>query len=110
MQLTSLADAPDFDDAHVVARAFLDAEQCNVRVIRLVPGQNLPPHTHGSSDLMLYVVDGTGRLDTPDGPTDFTAGTLAHLRGDEELRVSNTGTTGMTLLAFLAPPFPPTDT
>jgi hypothetical protein len=56
---------------------------------------------------MLYVVEGAGHLGTPEGDVSFTAGTIAHLRGDEELRVTNTGTTGMTLLAFLAPPFPP---
>jgi quercetin dioxygenase-like cupin family protein len=105
MQLTRLPDAPD-DDAHVVARPLLDATHCNVRVIRLAPGQALPPHTHGASDLMLYVVEGTGRLEAPEGAIAFTAGSLAHLRGDEELRVSNPGPVGMTLLAFFAPPFP----
>jgi quercetin dioxygenase-like cupin family protein len=107
MQLARLADAPGYDDDHFVAEAFLEATHCNVRVIRLSPGQALPPHTHASSDLMLYVVEGSGQLGTADGDVSFVAGTTAHLRGDEQLRVANTGTTGMTLLAFLAPPFPP---
>jgi quercetin dioxygenase-like cupin family protein len=107
MQLARLADTTGYDDHQVVAEPLLDATQSNVRVIRLSPGQGLPPHTHTASDLMLYVVEGAGHLGTPDGDVSFTAGTIAHLRGDEELRVSNTGTTGMTLLAFLAPPFPP---
>ena len=33
-------------------------------------------------------------------------GSLAYFSCDEELRLSNTGTTGLTALAFLAPPFP----
>lgn len=107
MQLTSLSDAPGYDAEHVVATALLDAEGCNVRVIRLAPGQALPPHTHGASDLMLFVVEGAGEIHTPGGPARFAAGALAHLRGDEELRVHNPGSDGMTLLAFLAPPFPP---
>ncbi len=107
MQLARLVEAPSYDDAQVVAQPFLDAAQCTVRVIKLEPGQVLPPHTHGVSDLMLYVVEGAGRLDTSDGPVAFAAGSLAHLRGDEELRLANTGSDGMTLLAFLAPPFPP---
>ena len=41
------------------------------------------------------------------GRVGFGAGSLAFYRGDEELRVSNDGLTGLTLLAFLAPPFPP---
>ncbi|HXH59611.1 hypothetical protein [Iamia sp.] len=34
-------------------------------------------------------------------------GALASYRGDEGLRVSNECQSGLTLLAFLAPPFPP---
>ncbi len=107
MELARLADAPGYDEEHFVAHPFLDATNCNVRVIRLSAGQSLPAHTHGASDLMLYVVEGDGQLGTPGGDVSFAAGTVAHLRGDEALRVVNTGTSGMTLLAFLAPPFPP---
>jgi quercetin dioxygenase-like cupin family protein len=107
MQIVTLADAPDYDPERLVAEPLLDGDRSNVRVIRLSAGQSLPPHTHGSSDLMLYAVEGEGRLDTPDGPMAFAAGALAHYRGDEELRVSNIGGGGLTLLAFLAPPFPP---
>ena len=46
-------------------------------------------------------------IDTDAGPVPFPGGTLAVLRGEEELRVPNPGTTGATFLAFLAPPFPP---
>ncbi len=107
MHLVTLADAPPYDPGRFVARRFLDGSQSNVRVIRLSPGQALPPHTHGSSDLMLYAVEGTGVLDTDEGVVPFAEGALAFYRGDEELRVSNQGETGLTLLAFLAPPFPP---
>jgi quercetin dioxygenase-like cupin family protein len=107
MDILTLADAPDYDSERVVAEPFLDGSQSNVRVIRLSPGQALPPHTHGVSDLMLYAVEGEGVLTTPDGPVSFGAGSLAFYRGDEELRLANQGTTGLTLFAFLAPPFPP---
>ncbi len=56
---------------------------------------------------MLFVVEGEGALDTDEGTVRFAAGSLASYRGDEELRVANRGQTGLTLLAFLAPPFPP---
>ncbi len=59
---------------------------------------------------MIYIVEGTGTL-TMDGNTvNFDAGSLAYFHGDEELRLSNTGTSGLTALAFLAPPFPPKPT
>lgn len=107
MDIVTLADAPDYDSERVVAQPFLEGSQSNVRVIRLSPGQILPPHTHGASDLMLYAVEGDGVLTTDDGRVEFEAGSLAFYGGDEELRLANEGTAGLTLLAFLAPPFPP---
>ena len=107
MEIVHLADAPAYDRDRVVARPFLDGSQSNVRVIRLSPGQILPTHAHGSSDLMLYAVEGEAVLETDDGTSPFAAGSLAFYRGDEELRVSNEGGNGLTLLAFLSPPFPP---
>ncbi|MGI8754741.1 MAG: cupin domain-containing protein [Acidimicrobiales bacterium] len=107
MNLVTLADAPAYDSERVVAEPFLEGSQSNVRVIRLSPGQTLPPHTHGSSDLMIYAVEGEGVVETEDDRVPFGAGSLAFSRGDEELRVANEGGTGLTLLAFLSPPFPP---
>jgi quercetin dioxygenase-like cupin family protein len=107
MDIITLGDASGYDNDRVVAEPFLEGSQSNVRVISLSPGQALPPHTHGSSDLMLFAVEGEGVLDTDTGPVGFGAGSLAFYRGDEELRVSNEGPSGLTLLAFLAPPFPP---
>jgi hypothetical protein len=56
---------------------------------------------------MLFAVEGEGTLETGDGAVLFEAGSLASYRGDEELRVGNTAQIGLTLLAFLTPPFPP---
>lgn len=107
MKIVTLTDAPSFDPDGFVAQSWLEGSQASVRIIRLAPDQALPPHTHGSSDLMLLVFEGEGVLDSPEGIVSLTAGTLVHLQGDEELRVSNRGTGGLTLVAFLAPPFPP---
>ena len=107
MNIITLDDGSPFDSNRVVAEPLLEGSQSNVRLIRLSPGQALPPHTHGSSDLMLFAVEGAGVLDTDAGKVGFGAGSLAFYRGDEELRVSNEGDRGLTLLAFLAPPFPP---
>ena len=109
MQILSLADAPAHSAERFVAVPFAEGTHSNARVIRLSPGQVLPPHTHGDSDLMLYAVEGETTLDTDDGAVTLAAGQLAVLRGTEELRAANVGTAGVTLLAFLSPPFPPRD-
>lgn len=105
MQIVRIQEAEGYRPDQFVAKPLLEGTQSNVRIIRLAPGQALPPHRHGQSDLMLYVVEGEGELETPAGVAPFAAGALAFFRGDEELRVRNPGTAGMTLLAFLAPKF-----
>ena len=107
MDITSLSDAPGYDSDRPVAKPLIEGSRSNVRLIRLTPGQTLPAHRHGESDLMLFAVEGEGILHTDDGPVAFCPGSLAFYRGSEELRVSNEGLVGLTLLAFLAPPFPP---
>jgi mannose-6-phosphate isomerase-like protein (cupin superfamily) len=107
VEIIRLNDAPGYDSDRLVADSILEGSQSNVRIIRLSPGQALPPHRHGASDLMLFAVEGEGVIETGDVPVRFGAGSLAYYRGDEELRVSNDGPAGLTLLAFLAPPFPP---
>lgn len=107
MRLVHLTDAPAHDPDGFVATEFLEGSQCNVRVIKLLPGQDLPPHTHSASDLMLFVAEGDAQLETDDGTMSFPAGSLAYLERNETLRVGNRGDAPVTLLAFLTPPFPP---
>jgi quercetin dioxygenase-like cupin family protein len=107
VEIVSIGDAPGYDVNAVVARPLLEGSRCNVRIIRLSPGQALPPHRHGVSDLMIYAVEGEGTLACDAGSVPFVAGSIAFYRGDEELRVANAGEVGLTLIAFLAPPFPP---
>lgn len=107
MKMVNLADAPGYNSDQFVAEPLLDGTRSNVRVIRLSPGQTLPTHTHSTSDLMIYIVEGSGTLDVDGASVAFVEGSLAFFRGDEELRLANTSTAGLTALAFLAPPFPP---
>jgi quercetin dioxygenase-like cupin family protein len=107
MQLTRIQDSQRPSTQGIFAAVLLEGRQCNVRIIRLAPGQALPPHRHGASDLMLYAASGAGELETPAGAQPFSAGALAFYSGDEELRVRNPGPDELVLLAFLAPRFPP---
>lgn len=107
MEIKRIGDATGYNPEKYVAEELIEGSQSNVRIIRLAPGLALPPHKHGSSDLMLYVVEGTGTLVTETGDREFVEGDIAYVSHTEELKVSNQGDSGLTLLAFLSPPFPP---
>lgn len=108
MELVNIEQASPYNSERFVAEELIEGSQANVRIIRLAPGQDLPPHRHEPSELMLYVVEGHAELDTDDqGVVQFPVGAVARFSGSEQLRVSNRGTDPVTLLAFLTPPFPP---
>lgn len=109
MRLAHLSDVPAVTADRFVATSLVETPTSSLRVIRLAPGQALPPHRHGSSDLNLLVVEGVVTLDGTDGPVGVEPGGVAVLTGDEELRASNHGADDVTLVAFLSPPFPPRD-
>lgn len=106
MEIKNISDFKNDDPEKYFAQELIEGNLTNVRIIRLAPGIALPPHKHGSSDLMLYVVEGSSKLEIENGQRDFVAGDIAFISPEEELRVSNQGSSELTLLAFLSPKFP----
>ena len=107
MEIIDTTGVAPYDPGRFAGAVVARGEHSNVRVFRLSSGQALPPHTHGESDVVLFVVEGAGVIETESGPEPFPSGSLATFRGSEELRVSNPDAAGLTLLAFFAPAFPP---
>lgn len=107
MQINRVPLGSAYEPGKLDASELLEGEHSNVRLIRLSPGVALPPHDHAASDLMLFVVEGEATIETATGPERFEAGALACFDIGEELRVTNDSDFGVTLLAFLAPKFPP---
>ncbi|HUF99252.1 MAG TPA: cupin domain-containing protein [Ilumatobacter sp.] len=89
----------------VVAAPFIDETKSAVRVIRLGPGQTTTIHATATSELMIFIVDGSAELTVEDTTVELDAGSLHRVRGDEELRATNTSTAGVTALALLATAF-----
>ena len=56
MDIIKLDDAFGYDSNRLVAEPLIEGLQSSVRIMRLSPGQALPPHRHGASDLMLFAV------------------------------------------------------
>lgn len=104
MEITHLDHAKPFSEEKFAAGPILKGGRTTAVTIRLGPGQEMPGHTHGNAELMLFAVEGTATLDAGEGPVEFPAGSVAHLPGGETLTLTNQGTVGVTLLAILARP------
>lgn len=104
MEITHLDNAKPFDSEKFVAAPLLKGGRTTTVTIRLLPGQEMPGHTHGHAELVLYAAEGTATLDIGQGPVEFRAGSLTTLPGSETLTIRNNGTENVTLLAVLARP------
>ncbi|GAA2501434.1 hypothetical protein [Streptomyces gobitricini] len=56
-----------------------DGRQLDANVVRLAAGAGVATHVEPDLDVLLYVVGGTGRLDTPEGGQPVEAGCLVWL-------------------------------
>lgn len=60
-------------------RLAADGRQLDANLIRVTPDTRVPAHVEPDLDVLLYVVDGGGRLDTGDGEQPLEAGALVWL-------------------------------
>ncbi len=67
------------------------------------PGQEQSPHSHGDSDKVYYVIEGTGRIRIGNDERDAAAGTAVLAPAGVVHGVVNPGPGRLSLLVFMAP-------
>ena len=70
--------APDVRDG-VLWKIAEEHRQLDANLVRLAPKAQVAGHTEPDLDVLLYVVEGSGTLETPHGAQPLTAGSLAWL-------------------------------
>ncbi|MCH0542991.1 AraC family ligand binding domain-containing protein [Streptomyces sp. MUM 203J] len=56
-----------------------EGRQLDANVVRLAPGAEVAAHVEPDLDVLLYVVNGSGRLDAADGPSPLEGGSVVWL-------------------------------
>jgi mannose-6-phosphate isomerase-like protein (cupin superfamily) len=67
------------------------------------PGQTQASHSHGGSDKIYYVLEGSGRIQIGDESRDVSQGTAVLAPAGIEHAVNNEGTKRLKLLVVMAP-------
>lgn len=67
------------------------------------PGQEQKSHSHGGSDKIYYVLEGTGRIQIAEESREAGPGTAVLAPAGMEHAVLNEGTDRLRLLVFMAP-------
>ncbi len=103
MDVLSLDDYAATSPEGFTKRVFLQSPGGLVFRLNFEPGQSLPPHTHGESEIAVQVLEGEGEVRVDDRVEPVRAGQLVRCAGSETFSVNNTGRSRLSLLVFLYP-------
>jgi quercetin dioxygenase-like cupin family protein len=70
----------------------------------IAPGQAIPPHEHPHSDEIIFVRDGTARAVLAGREVTVTAGATIYMPRNTSVRLRNTGTQPLRLIAIFSQP------
>lgn len=84
-------------------RVLFNEEKVLSFVLNMKPSQEIPPHQHEESDLVLHVLTDSGEL-TVDGKTQtIVPGDVIYCTGEEVFSLINTGSEDMSSFVVIAP-------
>ena len=84
-------------------RVFQQSPRGLVFTLTFTPGQALPPHAHGESELLVTALQGTGDATVDGRKVPIAAGTLLHCEGRETFSLQNSGDGPLSVLVVLYP-------
>ena len=101
MKLEQIENYFVFSEEKFTKKDMLNEEKALVFTLNLLPGQEIPPHRHGESGLIIHVLNGTGELIINNEITSISAGTVIYCSGDELFAMKNTSSENLNCFAIL---------
>lgn len=92
-----------FSDKTFTKRVLFNENQILNFVLNMKPGQSIPPHTHENSELVIYVLTGSGEATIDGTNAELTEGDVVHLKGEEVFSLKNSGASEMSCFVVIAP-------
>ena len=103
MKIEKISEKMVYSQDTFTKRVLFSEEKVLNFVLNLMPGQQIPPHKHEDSDLILHVVTGGGDL-TVDGKTqNLTTGDVIYCVGEEEFSLKNNTTENLSCFIVITP-------
>jgi quercetin dioxygenase-like cupin family protein len=103
MKLEKIKDKMVFLEGSLTKRVVFNEEKILNFILNLMPGQELPPHQHEDSDLVMHVVAGGAEL-TVDGNTqNITTGDVVYCTGNEVFSMKNNTNENLSCFVVIAP-------
>lgn len=103
MKIEKIAERILYSDSTFTKRVLFSEEKVLSFVLNMGPGQEIPPHHHEDSDLILHVLTGSAAL-TVDGKVQkITGGDVIYCEGQEVFSLKNDTAENMSAFVVLAP-------
>lgn len=103
MKLEKIADKIVYLDNTFTKRVLFNEEKVLTFVLNLKNGQELPPHQHEESDLVLHVIAGKGELTVDGKVSNIEVGDVIYCVGEEMFSLKNNSNENMSCFVVIAP-------
>jgi quercetin dioxygenase-like cupin family protein len=103
MKIEKLSERVVFSDKTFTKRILYNEEKVLNFVLNLAPGQEIPPHQHEESDLILHVLTGEGVLTVDGAAQPVETGDVVHCSGKEVFSLKNSSSENLSCFVVIAP-------
>ena len=90
-----------YSEAGFTKKDILNENKALAFTLNIKPGQEVPPHRHGESGLIIHVLVGTGLLTVDDKTKEVKAGDVIYCAGQELFSLKNISEENMCCFAVL---------
>jgi quercetin dioxygenase-like cupin family protein len=101
MKLVKITDYQIYSDDRFVKKDMINEEKALLFMLNLKPGQEVPPHAHGESGLIIHVLSGSGTLNINNKSEHITVGDIIYCSGNELFSMKNTSEEKLSCFASL---------
>jgi quercetin dioxygenase-like cupin family protein len=103
MKIEKLRDRIVYLENSLTKRVIFNEEKVLTFVLNMMPGQELPPHQHEDSDLVMHVLTGSAELTVDDNTQTITTGDVVHCVGNEVFSMKNNTNENLSCFVVIAP-------
>ncbi|QGU96329.1 cupin domain-containing protein [Clostridium bovifaecis] len=103
MKIAKVKEKMEYLPNSITKRVLFSEEKVLNFVLNLMPGQEIPPHQHENSDLILYVLEGAGKLTIDEKKQDIIEGDVVYCTGEEMLSLVNNKDNNLSCFVVITP-------
>lgn len=103
MKIEKISEKIAFMESTFTKRILFSEDKVLSFVLNLMPGQEIPPHNHEESDLIIHVLSGGAELNVDGVVNQLKEGDVVHCLGKELFAIKNNTNENTSCFVVLAP-------